>query len=92
MAIYQASGEYYDLPWDSIKHYAKGGKRKKTNIGVLLKELRKKNALTQGQLAWRTSLSRAQINRLEQNKSEPTLDTLEKLAKAFNLNVADLLA
>lgn len=91
VAIKQASGCYYDLPWDSIKHYAQSGKRKKTHIGSLLRRLREKSALSQGQLASRSGLSRAQINRLEQNLCEPSIETLEKLSKVFNLKPVDLL-
>lgn len=91
VAIHQASGNHYDLPWDSVKFYAQGGKKGEFTLGSRIRLLRKKLNLSQAQLAWRTSLSRVQIARLENNRSEPTLDTIEKIAKVTGCTIAEFL-
>lgn len=65
-----------------------------TNIrfGNHLKSLRKKKKMTQEELASMADLEYKYIQRLEGKKpSSPTLNTLEKLAKAFNISVSKLL-
>lgn len=61
-------------------------------FGKHLKELRKQRKLTQEELAYRAELEYKYIQRLEGKKpSSPTLNTIEKLAKAFGLSPAELL-
>lgn len=57
-----------------------------------LRELRKKHKLTQEGLSEASGLDYKYIQRLEgKNPSSPTLNSLEKLAKAFNLKISKLL-
>jgi transcriptional regulator with XRE-family HTH domain len=56
-----------------------------------LKMLRKKRKMSQADLAARVDLSREYIARLETGHHDPPLSTLEKLAKALKVKVADLL-
>ena len=61
-------------------------------FGNHLKNLRKKKKITQEELASMADLEYKYIQRLEGKKpSSPTLNTLEKLAKAFNISVSKLL-
>jgi len=61
-------------------------------FGKHLKKLRSKKKLTQEELASLADLEYKYIQRLESKKpSSPTLNTLEKLAKAFNTTVSKLL-
>lgn len=61
-------------------------------FGKHLKKLRKKKKLTQEELAYLANLEYKYIQRLEGKKpSSPTLNTLEKLAKAFNVTISKLL-
>lgn len=92
VAIHQGSGTHYDLPWDSIKYYAKRGRKRVKLFGKRIANLRKKAHLSQAQFAWRTGLSRVQISRLEQNRSEPSVDTLEKISKALGLSIAEFVS
>ena len=63
-----------------------------TRFGKHLKNLRKKKKITQEQLAYLADLEYKYIQRLESKKpSSPTLNTLEKLSKAFNITVSKLL-
>jgi transcriptional regulator with XRE-family HTH domain len=62
-------------------------------FGKHLKELRRKNKITQEELAYLADLEYKYIQRLESKKpSSPTLNTLAKLAKAFNISVSKLLS
>lgn len=61
-------------------------------FGKRLKDLRKKKKMTQEELASLADLEYKYIQRLESKKpSSPTLNTLEKLAKAFGLSPTELL-
>ena len=61
-------------------------------LAMRLKLLRKKrNNMSQRELAKRAGLSRAYLSRLEIGRHDPTLSTLLKLAKALRVRVARLL-
>ena len=61
-------------------------------FGRRLKALRKKKKTTQEELAYLADLEYKYIQRLEGKKpSSPTLNTLEKLAKAFGISPSKLL-
>ena len=61
-------------------------------FGKHLKALRRKNKLTQEKLAGLADLEYKYIQRLEGKKpSSPTLNSLEKLAKAFDISIPKLL-
>lgn len=61
-------------------------------FGKHLKDLRKKKKITQEKLAELADLEYKYIQRLEGKKpSSPTLNTLEKLARAFNTSISKLL-
>ncbi len=61
-------------------------------FGRHLKGLRRKKKITQEGLAYLADLEYKYIQRLESKKpSSPTLNTIEKLAKAFGLSPAELL-
>ena len=60
-------------------------------FGKRLKELRKKKKLTQEELAQLADIDYKYVQRLEgKNPSSPTLNILEKLAKAFNIPLSKL--
>ena len=56
-----------------------------------LQTLRTKRGLSQRELAEKSGISREYIARLETARQDPTLSTLEKLAKALGVKVAALL-
>jgi transcriptional regulator with XRE-family HTH domain len=61
-------------------------------FGRHLKNLRNKKKLTQEELAYLAELEYKYIQRLESKKpSSPTLNTLAKLSKAFNISLPKLL-
>ena len=61
------------------------------HVGDRLKALRIRRALTQEELAQRAGLSKNAVNRLEVDKAEPRMSTLRKLAKALDVDPAELI-
>lgn len=92
IAVRQVSGNYYDMPWDSIQHYASGKKRQKIAVGKQIQQWRKKQGKSQQEVADAAGISRAQLNRIEMSRCEPSLDTLMKVAQALGVSVADLVS
>jgi transcriptional regulator with XRE-family HTH domain len=56
-----------------------------------LKYWRKRRGLSQEELAKRAGVGRSYLARLETMRQDPTLSTLEKLAKALRVKAARLL-
>lgn len=56
-----------------------------------LKIVRQYHNLNQTQLAGKLSLSTSYISELESGKKEPTLEVLDRYAKAFNMSMSSLL-
>lgn len=63
----------------------------RARLATRLRTLRQTRGLTQAQLAAKAGISREYLARLETARQDPTLSTLEKLAKAFRVTAADLL-
>jgi len=59
-------------------------------IGDNLKRQRIRKALTQEELARKARLTTASVARIERNETEPRMSTLRKLAKALDIDPADL--
>lgn len=91
VALIQASGSAYDLPWDSIKHYAGGGVRRKSRLGERLKKVREGRGLSQEALSNAAGISRIQLSRLESGLVSPNLGTLLKLSGALKIAPRELL-
>jgi transcriptional regulator with XRE-family HTH domain len=60
-------------------------------IGDRLKNLRIRRALTQQELAERAGISSNALKRIELSKAEPHISTLRKLARALDVDPAELL-
>lgn len=54
--------------------------------------LRKKRSLTQAEVAKLTKLSQSTITQIENGKKDPSIETVQKLAKALDVHVAVLFA
>jgi transcriptional regulator with XRE-family HTH domain len=59
-------------------------------IGDRLRELREAKMLSQGDIEKRTGLLRCYISRVENNHTVPSVDTLEKLARALEVPMYQL--
>jgi transcriptional regulator with XRE-family HTH domain len=60
-------------------------------IAMRIKRLRADRKITQATLAKRAGISHGYLARLETGRQDPTITTLEKIAKALKVNVAELL-
>ena len=67
-------------------------KRIGTIFAKNMKEYRKKCGFTQAQLAEKVNVSTHHIGMLELVRNYPTFDLLERLAKAFNVEIYELFA
>ncbi|WP_421927687.1 helix-turn-helix domain-containing protein [Lysinibacillus capsici] len=62
-----------------------------TNFSRNIKDLRIKNKLTQKQLAEMLSKKESTVRMWELNKNEPSLTTLVKLSKIFNVSIDEMI-
>jgi transcriptional regulator with XRE-family HTH domain len=60
-------------------------------VAARIKRLRVQRGMTQEELAAKAGISRAYLARVETVRHEPTLTTLEKLAKALRVRAGRLL-
>ena len=58
-------------------------------LGVRIKELRKTRGLSQEQLSGKIDIDPKHLSRIESGRSFPSLDTLEKLANALQVEIKD---
>lgn len=63
-------------------------KKNLKNFGSRIQELRKKNNLTQSELAEKIGLSTNFIEMVERGERNTSVDKIFKLAKAFNISLA----
>ena len=64
--------------------------KKKNKIGLKIKIERVKRGLSQEQLAELADLSRPTIGAIEREQKSPTFNTLEAIAKAFEISIQEL--
>jgi len=62
------------------------------NLASSIRSLRLRNGLSQRQLATRMSVPRTYVSKIENEKATPTLSSLERLARALEVTVPDLLS
>jgi DNA-binding XRE family transcriptional regulator len=99
--VTQASGNRYEIPWDRVLHetepsyrYFRGRKsrtKRTQEVGATIRKLREAKGITQSQLASAVGMMRNNISRIESAKHRPTLETLERIAKALKVSVAELI-
>src|ERR1700745_2713166 len=68
-----------------------GNGRGHLNLATSIRSLRLRNGLSQRQLAGRMSVPRTYVSKIENEKATPTLSSLERLARALEVTVPDLL-
>lgn len=62
----------------------------KQKLGKKLHDLRKSQGLSQEQLGFTAKVDRSYISEIENGLRNPSLQTLEKLAKALKVKLSDL--
>ena len=60
-------------------------------LGKKIRKRRNELDLTQEELADKVGISRVYIGYIEQGRHAPSLEVLEKIAKALNIRLSDLL-
>jgi transcriptional regulator with XRE-family HTH domain len=68
-----------------------GGHHSHLQIAAAIRMLRQKAGLSQRQLALRMQVPRTYVSKIENEKAVPTLSSLQRLAKALEVSVGDLL-
>jgi transcriptional regulator with XRE-family HTH domain len=69
-----------------------GNGRSHLNLATSIRSLRLRNGLSQRQLAGRMSVPRTYVSKIENEKATPTLSSLERLARALEVTVPELLS
>lgn len=62
----------------------------KKAIGYRIKNLRNKYNWSQEELAHRANINRTYIGQIERGEKSATIDSLEKICKAFDINLEEL--
>lgn len=65
-------------------------KDESTKLGLNLKRIRTKKDISQGDIAKELGISRGFISTIENGKTNPTLATISKLAKALEVSIEEL--
>lgn len=60
-------------------------------LGANIRRIREGKELSQSDLCKKLKVDRAYVSNLEGGKSNPTLQTLERLAKALGVSISELL-
>jgi len=71
---------------------ATGNGRGHLNLATSIRQLRLRNGLSQRQLATRMAVPRTYVSKIENEKATPTLSSLERLARALEVSVPELLS
>lgn len=66
--------------------------RKFIKLGVNLKSARKQKGLTQEHLATKVRVSPTYIGFIEQGQRNPSLKTLDKIARVLSIKITDLIS
>ena len=69
-----------------------GPSRGHLNLATSIRSLRLRNGLSQRQLAGRMAVPRTYVSKIENEKATPTLSSLERLARALEVTVPELLS
>ncbi len=60
-------------------------------LGKNLKHIRMQKSISQGEIARTLKVGRSFITNIENGKTNPTLDTISKIAKAIGVSVGELM-
>src|SRR6266852_3732457 len=68
-----------------------GNGRGHLNLATSIRSLRLRSGLSQRQLAARMNVPRTYVSKIENEKATPTLSSLERLARALEVDICDLM-
>ncbi len=66
--------------------------RQGLQVALAIRNLRQRTGLSQRQLALRMAVPRTYVSKIENEKAMPTLSSLERLARALDVSVPDLIS
>lgn len=79
--------EVFDLASQAFSQEVEILAKERAEIGAYLHQARQSHRYSQKELSAITSIDQAEISRIERGLSNPTLDTLLKLAKALGVSL-----
>ena len=100
MVVETARGEKIEIPWDFARHYCDASYRPtveaiamrgRQTVGSRIRQLRESAGLTQEGLARAANIGRVTLIRLEKGEQTPRFKTLDAIAQALGIRVAELL-
>ena len=65
---------------------------KKNHFGECMRQVRRKLGVSQGDLADKAAINRSYLSMIENGKSSPTIDVVERLARGLDITVWKLLS
>ena len=71
--------------------YTEKMKSDSVKLGKNLKRIRMEKGISQGEIARTLKVGRSFITNIENGKTNPTLDTIAKIAKAIGVSVGELM-
>lgn len=104
--VRQRSGNVYEVAWDFVLYHQepsypyykekpdqqRGERQTAERIVARIRQEREARGWSLGELAQRTGMQVPNLSRLESGKHLPSLETLERVADALGVRVADLVA
>jgi len=101
LEVIQESGNKFEIPWDDVLYHCEPqyesykGKQTQAEIGLKrigerVRHLRESKGYSVQALADKARMKRPNLSRLENGHHQPSLDTLEKIAEALDIPVADM--
>lgn len=65
--------------------------KESAKLGKNLRRIRTEKGITQGDIVRKLGVSRSFVSNIENGKTNPTLATIAKLAKALGVNIEELM-
>jgi transcriptional regulator with XRE-family HTH domain len=101
--VIQESGNKIEVPWDGVLFHSEPryefyrgkqqpGENRARGVGERVRALRTARGLNITQLAERSGMKRPNLSRLESGRHVPSLETLERVARALGVGVTELVA
>lgn len=98
--IFNHSGEIFDIDGEVLRYFLSDKTKEEIkeysfesahHIGELVKAVRKSQKLTQIELSKVTGIDQSIVSKIENGKHLPRIDTIERIAKGFDLSVTNFL-
>lgn len=101
--VFQESGNRFEVPWDAVLYHREpsyefykgrepdgAGEDRAIRIGERVRAARLERGMSVSDVAERAGMKRPNLSRLEHGHHEPSLETIERIAQALGVTVAQL--